>query len=248
MLNNIQQLTSIFQSISLSEMENVKLLDRMDSKFYFRIEKLEGIFSQLLNHYRLLEVKGINFQRYESPYFDTQNFALYTQHQNGIQNRYKIRFRNYLDSQLCFFEIKHKNNKGRTLKHRIKTGEMKMDGKAEMFLIEKTPFTVAMLQKKITVDYSRLTFVNTISCERVTLDLLLSCKNENAGIDFPELVIAEVKQDKSSLASPFIKIMRQQKINEGGISKYCLGIASLYPEVKNNLFKEQIISLKKLIA
>ena len=42
--------------------------------------------------------------------------------------------------------------------------------------------------------------------------------------------------------------MNQQKIKEGGISKFCLGIALLYSEVKKNLFKEQINSLKKIIS
>ena len=187
-------------------------------------------------------------QRYESPYFDTENFSLYNQHQNGIQNRFKIRFRNYIDSQLCFFEIKHKNNKGRTIKHRLSTNEMQLNNDAVNFLLEKTQMNSGFLNNKLTVTYSRLTFVHTSKCERVTLDLLLSCNNKTDKIDFLNLVIAEVKQDKSSLDSEFIKVMNQQKTKEGGICKYCLGIALLYPEVKKNLFKEQINSLKKIIS
>lgn len=246
-LNN-KELISKFQTISLSEMENVALLDRVDKKFYFKIEKLETVLSQMVPYYRLLEINGICLQRYVSPYFDTENFLLYNQHQNGIQNRYKIRFRNYIDSQIYFFEIKHKNNKGRTIKHRLSTNEMQLNKDVESFLTEKTPLNSNFLHNKLTVGYSRLTFVSTNKCERVTLDLNLSCKNDNSEIEFSNLVIAELKQDKSSLNSEFIKVMNQQKIKEGGISKYCLGVALLYPDVKKNLFKEQINTLKKIIS
>ena len=42
-------------------------------------------------------------------------------HQNKKLNRYKIRQREYLISDISFFEIKFKSNKGRTIKKRIKT-------------------------------------------------------------------------------------------------------------------------------
>ena len=248
MLNNIQEMASMFQPISLSELDSVQLQSRIDSKFYFRIEKLGEILKQLLPYYRLLEVNGTSVQRYTSCYFDTDNFMLYKQHHNSIGNRFKIRFRNYIDSRLCYLEIKFKNNKGRTVKHRLKTSEMKLDKTAENFITDKTSFNPDLFHNKLTVNYSRLTFVNIKDCERVTLDLFLSYEIDNSKVDFSTLVIAEVKQDLSNLDSPFIKIMLGQNINEGGISKYCLGIASLYTKVKLNLFKENINHIKKLIS
>ena len=125
---------------------------------------------------------------------------------------------------------------------------MQLNKDVESFLTEKTPLNSNFLHNKLTVSYSRLTFVNKTKCERVTLDLLLSCKNHNNAIEFANLVIAEVKQDKFSLNSEFIKAMNNQKINEGGMSKYCLGVALLYPNLKKNLFKEQINSLKKITS
>jgi hypothetical protein len=96
------------------------------------------------------------------------------------------------------------------------------------------------------VNYYRLTFVNRNRSERVTLDFSISFENDYAEVDFPNLIFAEVKQNKFSLSTPFMKIMRQQNIRKGTISKYCLGVASLYPEMKINLFKEQILRIKKL--
>lgn len=248
MQQTTHQIISAFKPISLLEMDNVKLLNRMDYKFYFRSEKLDEILSQMLPHYCLLEVNGINFQRYLSYYLDTDQFLLYTNHHNGIQNRYKIRFRNYLDSQLSYIEIKYKNNKGRTIKQRMKTMNMQMDDVTETFLTDKSPYTSRQLYKKLTVYYSRLTFAGISTYERVTLDLLLSFKSDTAVIDYHNLAIAEVKQDKSNLNSPFIRLMRQQRIHEGGISKYCLGVAMLYSQVKTNLFKDKIQQIQKLIT
>lgn len=254
-MKEIQQHLDRFNPISLSEMDNVKLLDRMDSKFCFHSSKLPELLNQMIPNYRLLEVCGNKVSRYETPYYDTESFTLYHQHQNGIAKRFKIRHRNYLDSQLSFFEIKLKNNKGRTIKHRVRitennygTDSISTNTASENLLQETTPYSATMLCKKLTVRYSRLTFVSNTSCERVTIDLQLAFTYESTSINFSTAVIAEVKQDKASLASPFIKLMRKQKITEGGISKYCLGAASLYPNIKQNLFKEQIKQFKKTAA
>src|SRR5262245_39433091 len=102
-----------FDPISLPEMENVKLMDRLDAKFTFRVDQLGAILQEIRPHYRLLEVGGIRANRYETVYFDTENLLLYSKHHAGKFTRYKIRFRKYVDSGLCFFEIKAKNNKGR---------------------------------------------------------------------------------------------------------------------------------------
>ena len=45
-----------------------------------------------------------------------------------------------------------------------------------------------------------------------------------------------------------IKLMREQKIWEGSMSKYCFGIVNLYPRVKMNLFKERLKQLRELAA
>jgi hypothetical protein len=41
-------------------------------------------------------------------------------------------------------------------------------------------------------------------------------------------------------------MVKQRIIRPEGISKYCLGIALLFPEIKSNTFKEKILKIKKL--
>jgi hypothetical protein len=238
----------VFEPISLAQMDGVKLMDRTDTKFVFKFEKLPGFLEQIMNYYSVLEVANARVSRYNTLYFDTDDFQLYLQHQNGKLNRHKIRFRRYVESGLNFFEIKFKNNKGRTIKDRIKRDdtEFKIDVKEKCFISEKTSLDPDSLKPKLWVNYSRITLVNKSSRERLTLDTNLNFKNDIADRKFNDLVIAEVKQERYS-PSPFIRLMREHHIKDGFISKYCFGVISLHESIKKNNFKPKLLCLNKLI-
>src|SRR5687767_7859268 len=125
-LHPIEEIDSIseallqFAPISLDEMDGVKLMDRTDTKFLFKAEQLPAFLEQLATSYRVLEINDRRICRYETLYFDTADFQLYLCHQNGKLNRYKVRFRRYVESDVSYFEVKLKNNKGRTIKTRVK--------------------------------------------------------------------------------------------------------------------------------
>jgi len=249
----MQQLDVIirdFEPISLQEMDSVRLLDRVDTKFTFRLAQLPSVLAGMRPHYRVLDVNGVRANRYETLYFDTQGLSLYARHHSGKFIRHKIRYRRYVDSNLCFFEIKAKNNKGRTVKQRIQDGGIRpeIEGEAEEFLKKETPLSAADFKPALWVHFTRLTFVSKRTPERLTIDVNLAYKNDSVELNFPRLVIAEVKQDKSSASSPFIRLMRERRIWEGSMSKYCFGIVNLYPRVKMNLFKERVKQLKLLAA
>lgn len=229
-------------------MDNVKLMDRTDTKFVFKESYLSGFLAEMKNDYRILEVNGHRISRYESLYFDTKGFDLYHSHHRGKPSRFKIRFRKYVESELNFFEVKFKNNKGRTIKDRVK--QKQIDGSirenAEELLIHKTPLRSENLEAKIWVNYSRITFVNKNSPERVTIDLNLTFKNDEQNKTIHNLVIAEVKQDKAA-ASAFIRLMKKHHIRQGAMSKYCFGVISLFGKIKHNNFKPKLILLKKAL-
>ncbi len=237
-----------FEPITLKEMDSVKLMDRTDTKFTFNHIQFEVILREILEHYRVLEVDGKRISRYKTLYFDTDKYTLYTKHHNGELNRYKIRHRSYVESNIGFLEVKFKTNKGRTVKSRIKKLEVptKWEGEAEVFLKKMLPFEPQLLKPVIWVNYSRLTLVNKINAERLTIDLDLEFVKDKVSKKLSSLVIAEVKQEKRK-ASPFLKIMRKYHIREGSISKYCLGIALTCNDVKKNNFKEKMLNLKHII-
>lgn len=248
MSEEVTHILNQFDPITLEEMEGVKLMDRTDTKFTFNINELPSVLEEAKNYYKILSVEGNRISRYKTLYFDTQDFDLYNEHHSGKLNRYKIRHRTYVESNLGFLEVKFKNNKGRTLKTRIKEIEVPElnTGKAFEFLKKMLPFDPLILLPKIWINYSRITLVNKTSAERLTLDLNLEFEKNGKKKNLNQLVIAEVKQD-SKVASPFISIMRNKHIRQGSISKYCFGIASSYSEVKKNNFKQKLSNVKKII-
>jgi hypothetical protein len=241
------EILNAFDPITLEEMDSVKLLDRTDTKFTFKVEKLPFILYQLKKDYRVLDVDGLRLNKYETLYFDTPEFNLYTQHHNGKLNRYKVRFRRYVDSGLNFFEVKFKNNKGRTLKSRVKRKNFHdtIEGKSEVLLNEKSPLSSEMLKPVIWVNYTRITLVSKHTAERLTIDINLNFKNSFSKKAIPSLVIAEVKQDKAK-KSAFITLMNKRKIYNASISKYCFGILSLYENIKKNNFKIKLKEINKI--
>ena len=241
--------TEIHSNVILEGIEDgVKLMDRTDTKFTFHISKLENILEEARHYYKILDVEGNRISRYKTLYFDTENFDLYNQHHNGKLNRYKIRHRTYIENNLGFLEVKFKNNKGRTLKTRIKQKEVLLpaSGRALEFLERMLPFNPAKLIPKIWINYSRITLVNKLSAERLTLDLNLEFEKDEKSEVLDQLVIAEVKQD-SKIASPFVAMMHQKHIREGSISKYCFGVASSFTQVKKNNFKAKLLNIKRII-
>jgi hypothetical protein len=247
-LENLNSILAEFSPITLKEMDNVKLMDRTDTKYVFAFQQLPLFLEQLRNDYRILAVEGSRISRYESLYFDTKNFDLYHCHHRRKPSRFKIRFRKYVESNLHFFEVKFKNNKGRTIKSRVKQNGI--DGSikdaAELLLKDKTPLESSNLEAKIWVNYSRITFVNKFSPERVTIDIELTFKNNEKSKSIHNLVIAEVKQDKA-VSSAFVKLMKKYHVREGSISKYCYGVINLFDKIKHNNFKPNLILLKKII-
>lgn len=235
------------EPITLEEMNDVKLLDRTDTKFTFHLKMLPEILAMASAHYRVLTIDNNRFARYETRYFDTPQFEMYIKHHNGKLNRNKVRFRTYLDSGLHFFEVKIKTNKGRTKKSRVKreTNDFSITEKAEQLLSKKTHYTPDELCEAIRIYYNRITLVSNSLTERLTIDFDLRYQKNETVKAYPELVIAEVKQDKSA-HSFFVKIMNEYRIKDISMSKYCLGIASIVNNVKKNNFKPKISYVNKL--
>ncbi len=235
-----------FEPITLKEMDKVRLMNRTDRKFCFHIDKLAGVLELIKSNYKILEVEQKRVSRYKTLYYDTADYALYKFHLNGKLNRYKIRHRTYVESDLGFLEVKFKSNKDRTLKGRIKNKEVQdqWDGETHRFIQSKSTIDSSMLIPSLWVNFSRLTFVNKTNAERLTIDINLNYVKNETTIGLDNLVIAEVKREKKSI-SPFIKIMKQLHIREGSLSKYVMGIA-LTCNVKKNNFKAQLKNISKI--
>lgn len=229
-------------------MDEKKLMNRTDTKYVFPESQLPEFLEQLKDDYRVLDVNGVRMSRYESLYFDTENFDLFHKHQRGKMNRHKVRYRKYVESDLNFFEIKFRSNKGRTIKKRVKQDaiEEKIQNTAEVFLHKRTSMRSSDLLPQFWANYSRITLVNNNLPERVTLDLNLQFKKDDAEYDFADLVIAEVKQKKLTTSS-FWKLMKKYHVRQGSVSKYCLGVIRLNNDIKHNNFKPNLRNINKIL-
>ncbi len=247
-LEKIKTESELFEPITLAEMDGVKLMDRMDVKYLIPMNLLPDILADAKTHYQLLEINNQRLCPYQTLYYDTQDLSLYHKHQVGKQNRYKVRSRNYVGSDLQFFEVKFKNNRGRTIKKRIKTDGISKVVKDESlaFLTKISPLDADNLQGVLWVNYSRMTLVNKTSPERLTIDLELTFKNDSKEIQYAQIAIAEIKQERIG-ASPILNILKKHQLKSGSISKYCFGIISLFEGVKQNNFKKHLKRITKII-
>jgi hypothetical protein len=250
-LASVSRAAAEFESISLDQLGEAALMDRIDTKFLLPVAALGGVLERLGGRYRALEVNGRRLSRYNTRYFDTRDLKLYHDHHAGRAHRHKVRVRSYVDSETRFLEVKLKTNKSRTLKARRSLAQDTLSPmerlSAERFLGFAPSVSAADLAESVVVDYSRLTLVRDDAPERITLDLMLTLTRRGRVHSYPGVAIAELKQDRRG-GSPFEDAMRELRIRQGGLSKYCLGIASLEPAVKRNRFKEAMRRLEKVGA
>lgn len=237
-----------FAAIRLSEMSDVALLRRTDTKYLLTEAQLLRALASLSDVYRVLEVDGRRLHRYRTLYFDTPDLALYRQHHDDWRHRYKVRERAYTDSGLAFLEIKHKIDATTTVKRRVQTRKLstQIARDAEPFLRAHYPYQVDELVPTLLNAFQRITLVSTQDVERLTLDVDLWFTWNGARISLPGLAVAELKQDGYSMGSAFVQQMRALCVRPTGFSKYCTGISMLYPQVKHNRFKPQLRQVAKL--
>lgn len=252
LLPEILKLVSSFAPITLAEMDSVKLMNRVDTKFTTGTKELCVLLEKATEHYRIVEIDGERIAPYASVYFDTGNAAMYHMHHDGKLNRYKIRMRSYVNSALSFLEVKRKNNKGRTSKKRMSISidnfnSLMFSENEQVFVEMKTPYLAPTLKPQLQSSFKRITLVDKNLLERVTLDIDLNYKNisNNLTKNMEGLVIIEMKQDGMN-RSYFRQYLNDLRIKPGSISKYCLGMVLVNPGIKSNRFKKKIRNITKI--
>lgn len=253
MLTDAVHILDGFDRISLDEMSSIRLMNRIDTKYLANEDQLGRLLEMARGEYMVQSIDGIIQSEYRTRYLDDRFNTMYLNHHNGRLTRQKVRIRTYVDTSDNFFEVKLKNNHGRTKKKRIHlTGAdtYVQDGAAE-FLQEHTmlPLTLDDLQPKLSNHFSRITLVNKDKTERLTIDRNLSFHNEESGIDrnMDNLVIIEVKRDGNTY-SPIQDLLREVRIFPSGFSKYCIGMALTTPGIKRNLFNDRIRKIEKITS
>jgi hypothetical protein len=248
-LNKLNSILSKFNPVSLDEIDEVKLMNRIDRKYWFHISQLNELLEKIIPFYDILEINGKRLMEYQSVYFDTADNYMYLKHHNRKLNRYKVRRRTYRTTNDDFFEIKLKTNKKRTIKQRINSefGSSEFLENEAIFLQEKSPFKSEDLVKSLNNQFLRMTLIHKEKLDRCTIDIQPKFWNDKGEIEFNNLVVFELKRGRSLKSSPIVSLLRQFKIRQRGLSKYCTGRAFLDPELKRNAFKPRLRYIDKKI-
>lgn len=256
-MQSIATMLQQFAPISLAQMESVKLMNRVDTKFVMPLAQLPELLQLAEDNYFVQEIAGKRTGDYDTTYYDTEDLDMYIRHHDRQLVRQKIRVREYVESRLFFLEVKRKNNKGRTKKKRIALpstkltpdtiGHGKEDIRVDEFIAAKSRYRYEQISPRLRTTFTRITLVNKQKTERLTIDTFLGFTNlrSNVEVKCPELVIVELKRD-GNVSSPMIGITQQLRIHPLKISKYCIGTALTTPDVKRNRFKSKIHRLHKL--
>ena len=239
-------------SITLDEMRSVRLMNRIDTKYVLSEEEVLRLLDSTLEAgYRVQIIDGVRACRYLTLYYDTPEREMFTVHHNRKLTRQKLRTRTYLESGTTFFEIKNKNNRGRTKKRRIEIKAEELmcfaqNAEARELLANNSRYTTDDLQPALITSFSRITLVNPTLSERSTIDLELSYEDARTGrkSSIERMAIVEIKQDGNT-ASTMKLMLRDMHIAPLKVSKYCLGTTLTVDGIKHNRFKAKIQQINK---
>ena len=213
------ELLDKFDTIEFADAKNVKLLDRIETKYVASLNNLSYIIGQLLNEGWKLQVYNGNIGRnYHNIYYDTYNLDIYNAHANKEEFRQKVRVRIYKDA--TYLEIKEKMRGGKSVKIRKRLkGDIHTRDK---WLSKHFKYDYKTLWPVIENEYRRFTFINSDCTERVTIDTDIrfhNMVNDNVYL-FDEPVI-EYKHGEKPSTHLFDNM---EYFTDTGFSKYWDGL------------------------
>ena len=189
----IEEKIASFEPITLAGINALQadLQNRIDSKFLIHLQDYLALMNDIRADYHVLEIEGRRMQRYETLYFDTEDYSFYNMHHNKKGTRLKVRIRKYIENNLIFLELKEKNNKSVTAKTRIPLPFFPLNLMELKTVIEDAGIDILeeQLQPQLWTFFQRMTFVNPIYKERMTIDVDLILKNSQTEMLCENLVI-----------------------------------------------------------
>jgi VTC domain len=221
--------------ISLDALNAVAgLQTRVDRKYVLPLEAARNLLLRLdACTTRVLEIDGQRTFRYQSVYFDTPELTSFRLAALRRRRRFKIRTRTYVDSALCFLEVKTEGFRGGTVKDRIpyEVGCEETVEPGRHFIDEVLGRVDEMtFEPTLRTRYRRTTFYLPEGHSRVTVDTDLSwlgVSGRHLGV--PELAVVETKT--ASAACLADRLLWAAGYRPSRISKYATGLAALEPEL-----------------
>lgn len=235
------------ESVELDQMKDLFFSSRVEEKYWFDIQLAPHILKDLSNHYYIQKAHNLSILPYSNFYWDTDKLQCYHDHHRGKLSRYKIRKRIYSASNECFLELKQKNNKRKTLKRRISSNHSLYLNQLEVdFIGNNTTLPTEKLSPSLNNSFNRLTLIGKNFDERCTFDFDLRFQYHKSVILLKQLVVVEIKHTKLIHQSVLAQKLHEQGIYPERFSKYCIGMATLNADLKQNRWKHKLNRIRKI--
>ena len=203
------EILSHYEPITLEQMKDIRLMNRIDTKFVTTEPMLRRLLVMACDDYFVQETDGLRISPYYTLYFDTPDCAMYNRHQVGHLSRQKIRIRSYVKAGLNFLEVKTKNNHGRTKKKRIAMEQFDALHPQELDCVKSD--RLLALQIGENYRYRQFAWNDARSMEKVVQELGLSVSvpkalDQTFWMPLKWILLSIVRHQASLLVSRFRKV------------------------------------------
>jgi hypothetical protein len=227
--------------ISLEDLiRQAPLMSRLDRKYLLPVAAVPRLLTELSASTQVLQI-GQNRQfRYRSVYFDTVDLRSYHSTAYRRRQRFKVRTRSYLDSDLHVLELKTRRTRGITTKQRAPyAGDGCTLDPADHVQLQElldengVAVTPDELAPVLITRYVRTTLFSPGSLSRVTVDADLTWDLvDGPSLALPSWVIVEVKSTRASCDAD--RLLWSMGHRPCSVSKYGTGLAALRPDLPSH--------------
>lgn len=234
-----------FDSIALDELDRcAQLLTRKDRKYIVDPHELCGVLGMISLEARALEVGTGRWSTYQSTYFDTPELDSFRLAATRRPSRFKVRTRHYVDSATSMIEVKTKNRRGRTVKHRqpLDAGPAAETEAVRRFAetSDRAEAYAANLAPRLTTSYRRATLVLPESVARLTIDAGYQALDADGGVTgLGEHFIVETKTNGAPC--PVDRLLWRAGYRPVKFSKYAVALAALHPDLPHNRWRRVLV-------
>lgn len=189
-------------AVHLDELtDQAALQRRVDRKYVLPVAACVPLLEELgVRGAHVLEIDDRRTFGYDSVYLDTADLTCYLQAARRRPRRFKVRTRTYVDSGQCWLEVKMRDRRGWTVKHRTAydvRDRALLTAEGRVFVEQVLAATGLGLETGTTLDaalrsvYRRSTLHLPQTRSRVTLDTTLTFRGRGPTSAHPEEAAAE---------------------------------------------------------
>jgi hypothetical protein len=253
---DLQTTLTSLAPISLTEIEEAELMNRLDQKYLIHREWVPQLVSVIKDEYHILEVDGARQTEYRNRFIETASKSSLHEHTRGRNIRFKARIRQYGSNLRSFLEVKEKTVHGRTVKARIERDatagiERPLSPEESKFLSSHYKYEDPELSE-VTCHFNRFTLVSNDQTERITIDTDIVFRSGDKEESLGEICIMEIKQERINRNSPLLQALERFKFEytplgrRTSMSKYVVGMLLLNPNLPPRTYRSVMKRVRRM--